>query len=81
MVETTTTITLILATLSLFFAAALAEISGGYLVWSWVRKKKRVIVGLVGGAILFIYGQTDNQIITTLQYYHYYHSNNKTYSF
>ena len=59
---TTTTITLILVTLSLFFAAAIAEIGGGYLVWSWIRKKKRLVVALVGGAILFIYG-----IIPTLQ--------------
>jgi small multidrug resistance family-3 protein len=63
MVGTTTTmITLILVTLSLFFAAAIAEIGGGYLVWSWIRKKKRLVVALVGGAILFIYG-----IIPTLQ--------------
>jgi small multidrug resistance family-3 protein len=56
------TITLVLVTLSLFFVAAIAEISGGYLVWSWIRKKKRLIVGLGGGVILFIYG-----IIPTLQ--------------
>jgi small multidrug resistance family-3 protein len=58
----TTTIALILVTLSLFFAAAIAEIGGGYLVWSWIRKRKRLVVGLVGGVILFIYG-----IIPTLQ--------------
>jgi small multidrug resistance family-3 protein len=57
-----TTITLLLVTLSLFFAAAIAEIGGGYLVWSWIRKKKKLILGLVGGIILFIYG-----IIPTLQ--------------
>jgi small multidrug resistance family-3 protein len=61
MVETTT-IMLILVTLALFFAAAIAEIDGGYLVWLWIKKKKRLIVGLVGGVILFIYG-----IIPTLQ--------------
>jgi small multidrug resistance family-3 protein len=48
--------------LALFFAAAIAEIGGGYLVWSWIRKKKKLILGLVGGIILFIYG-----IIQTLQ--------------
>ena len=57
-----TTITLLLVTLSLFFAAAIAEIGGGYLVWLWIRKKKKLILGLVGGLILFIYG-----IIPTLQ--------------
>jgi small multidrug resistance family-3 protein len=61
MVETTT-IMLILVTLALFFAAAIAEIGGGYLVWLWIKKKKRLIVGLVGRVILFIYG-----IIPTLQ--------------
>jgi small multidrug resistance family-3 protein len=57
-----TTIMLIIVTLALFFAAAIAEIGGGYLIWSWIRKKKTLILGLVGGVILFIYG-----IIPTLQ--------------
>jgi small multidrug resistance family-3 protein len=57
-----TTIALIIVTLALFFAAAIAEIGGGYLIWSWIRKKKTLILGLVGGVILFIYG-----IIPTLQ--------------
>src|SRR2546423_5151247 len=57
-----TTIMLIIVTLALFFAAAIAEIGGGYLIWSWIRKKKTLILGLVGGVILFTYG-----IIPTLQ--------------
>ena len=57
-----TTIILIIFTLSLFFAAAIAEISGGYLIWSRIRKKKTIILGLIGGLVLFIYG-----IIPTLQ--------------
>jgi small multidrug resistance family-3 protein len=57
-----TTIVLVTVTLALFFAAAIAEIGGGYLIWSWIRKKKTLILGLVGGVILFIYG-----IIPTLQ--------------
>src|SRR5919197_4232302 len=61
MVKTTITL-LVVVTLSLFFAAAIAEIGGGYLVWSWIRKKKKLILGLVGGIILFIY-----EIIPTLQ--------------
>jgi len=57
-----TSITLILVTLSLFFAAAIAEIGGGYLVWSWIRKKKKIVLGLAGALVLFVYG-----IIPTFQ--------------
>jgi drug/metabolite transporter superfamily protein YnfA len=35
-----TTVTIVVVTLSLFFIAAIAEIGGGYLVWSWLRKKR-----------------------------------------
>lgn len=57
---------LIITTLTLFFAAALFEISGGYLVWRWLREKKGVLFGLLGGVILFIYG-----VIPTLQPAHF----------
>ena len=50
------------STFGLFVVAALLEIGGGYLVWLWVREKKRIYYGLVGGIILFVYG-----IIPTLQ--------------
>lgn len=40
----------------LFFIAGLAEIGGGYLVWSWLRNGKPLWVGIVGGMILFLYG-------------------------
>ena len=46
----------IIISLALFFVAALAEIGGGYLVWQWVREKKRLVLGLLGGLILFVYG-------------------------
>jgi small multidrug resistance family-3 protein len=49
-------------TLVLFFAAAITEIGGGYLVWLWLREKKTIAIGVLGGIILFIYG-----IIPTLQ--------------
>ena len=49
-------------TLTLFFAAAIAEIGGGYLVWLWLREKKSVALGVLGGIVLFVYG-----IIPTLQ--------------
>jgi small multidrug resistance family-3 protein len=51
-----------ISSIGLFLLAALAEIGGGYLVWLWIRQKKRIIFGIVGGIILFTYG-----IIPTLQ--------------
>lgn len=51
-----------LSSLALFLLAALAEIGGGYLVWLWIKKKKKIIFGIVGGIVLFTYG-----IIPTLQ--------------
>jgi len=58
MVEFITFITIVI----IFFAAALLEIGGGYLVWTWIKKRKPWFFGLLGGLILFIYG-----IILTLQ--------------
>lgn len=52
----------ILFSLGLFLLAAIAEIAGGYLVWLWIRQKKKLIFGIVGGIILFTYG-----IIPTFQ--------------
>ena len=52
----------VIVSITLFFIAAVVEIGGGYLVWLWLRKNKRLIVGLVGGVILFLYG-----LIPTLQ--------------
>lgn len=49
-------------TIVLFFMAALAEIGGGYLIWLWIREKKKFALGILGGIILFVYG-----IIQTLQ--------------
>ena len=46
----------ILATLGIFFFAALLEIGGGYLVWKWLREHKGKIFGLIGGLVLFLYG-------------------------
>jgi small multidrug resistance family-3 protein len=59
----TPTLTLsIFTSIILFFIAALTEIGGGYLVWKWIRERKGIVFGVVGGIILFIYG-----IIPTLQ--------------
>ncbi len=52
----------VIPTLAVFFFAALLEISGGYLVWKWLREHKGKIFGLIGGLILFLYG-----MIPTLQ--------------
>jgi len=57
---------IIIITLALFFAAALTEIGGGYLLWLWLRKNKKLLLGLIGSIILFIYG-----IIPTLQPAHF----------
>ena len=51
-----------ISSIGLFLLAALAEIGGGYLVWLWIRQKKKLIFGIIGGIILFTYG-----IIPTLQ--------------
>ena len=59
-------INILIVTLELFFVAALLEIGGGYLVWQWIREKKGVLMGLIGGIILFLYG-----IIPTLQPSHF----------
>ncbi len=42
---------------------AFAEIGGGYLVWLWLRdRRKNPVLGVVGGLTLFLYG-----IIPTFQ--------------
>ena len=47
---------LIVRSLLLFVLAGLCEIGGGYLVWLWLRNGKGFGVGVLGGAILFLYG-------------------------
>ena len=54
--------TFVLSSFGLFVVAALLEIGGGYLVWLWLRERKKLTYGLIGGIILFVYG-----IIPTLQ--------------
>src|SRR3989304_3564190 len=48
--------TAILKSILLFVLAGLAEISGGDLGWQWLREGKALWFGLVGGAVLFLYG-------------------------
>ncbi|MBO0838333.1 MAG: YnfA family protein [Actinobacteria bacterium] len=51
--------------IGLFIAAGLAEIGGGYLVWRWLRESAPVIIGIIGAAVLVLYG-----VIPTLQRSH-----------
>jgi small multidrug resistance family-3 protein len=39
-----------------FIVAGLFEIGGGYLVWLWLREGKPAAYGLLGSAILILYG-------------------------
>ena len=50
----------------LFALAGLCEIGGGYLVWLWRREHRSVLLGIVGGLVLFLYG-----ILPTLQQSHF----------
>ncbi|HLA99329.1 MAG TPA: YnfA family protein [Anaerolineales bacterium] len=46
----------VVGSLILFLLAGLAEIGGGYLVWQWLREGKAFWFGVIGGAVLFLYG-------------------------
>jgi small multidrug resistance family-3 protein len=46
----------VLRALGLFVLAGLAEIGGGWLVWQWLRAGRGPLLGLVGGAVLVLYG-------------------------
>lgn len=46
----------VLTSIALFFVAAIAEIGGGYMIWKWLRERKGVLFGILGGIVLFIYG-------------------------
>lgn len=52
----------VFSTFGLFVLASLLEIGGGYLIWKWLRQKKKLGFGLIGGIVLFIYG-----VVPTLQ--------------
>lgn len=52
----------IVRSLGLFIVAGLLEIGGGYLVWLWLRDGRGIVLGAIGGLILFLYG-----VIPTLQ--------------
>lgn len=46
----------VLRSIGLFLAAGLCEIGGGYLVWLWLREGRAVLLGALGGLVLFAYG-------------------------
>jgi small multidrug resistance family-3 protein len=48
--------------IGLFLLAGVCEIGGGYLVWQWLREGKGFLMGLIGAAVLVLYG-----VIPTLQ--------------
>ncbi|MBS0181512.1 MAG: YnfA family protein [Nitrospira sp.] len=52
--------------IALFVLAGLCEIGGGYLVWLWFREGRPFAYGIVGAAILILYG-----IIPTFQSAHF----------
>lgn len=46
----------LLRSIALFLIAGLLEIGGGYLVWLWLREGRALVIGALGGMILFLYG-------------------------
>ncbi|MBS2968507.1 YnfA family protein [Metabacillus sp. KIGAM252] len=40
----------------LFILAGLAEIGGGYLIWLWLKNGLPMWYGIIGGAVLVVYG-------------------------
>lgn len=58
--------TMIVRSVALFALAGLMEIGGGYLVWLWLREGRAMVLGAVGGLLLFLYG-----VVPTLQPAHF----------
>jgi small multidrug resistance family-3 protein len=46
----------LLISIGLFVVAGLCEIGGGYLVWQWWRNEAHWHIGLIGAAVLILYG-------------------------
>ncbi len=45
-----------ISTSILFVIASIAEIGGGYLIWQWLREKRKITFGALGALSLFFYG-------------------------
>ena len=56
------TIAEVARSVALFVLAGVCEIGGGYLVWLWLRDGRGALLGVLGGAVLFVYG-----VVPTLQ--------------
>ncbi len=46
----------IVKSLFYFLLAGILEIGGGYLMWLWLRAGKSIWLGLLGAAVLILYG-------------------------
>ncbi len=46
----------IVQSISLFLLAGFAEIGGGYFIWQWWRNAAHWGIGILGAALLFLYG-------------------------
>lgn len=55
----------IINSIVLFIVAGLCEIGGGYLVWQWWRNGRSALIGVLGAAVLILYG-----IVPTYQAQH-----------
>lgn len=53
---------MVLKSLCIFLLAGLCEIGGGYLVWLWLKEGKPFWYGIIGAAVLALYG-----MVATLQ--------------
>ena len=47
---------LLLKSVLLFLAAGVCEIGGGFLIWHWIKGRFSLSVGLIGAALLVLYG-------------------------
>ncbi len=47
---------MVVKSIALFFAAAIAEIGGAYLVWTAVKEGRGLLVGMLGMLALGVYG-------------------------
>ena len=44
----------------LFLLAGVCEIGGGYLMWHWLKGRYSGVIGLIGAALLVLYGVLPN---------------------
>lgn len=51
---------LFLKSVLLFLAAGVCEIGGGYLIWHWLKGRFSFPIGLIGAALLVLYGVLPN---------------------